>query len=214
MNLKLFAAVTLGLLASPAAQATPVLYTFSGSYAIYSLGGVHYPPPGGLPYTRISIGFLTDTNDFTTHHYDSSRGDSVYFSDTIGTATVYDPSGKIALATITDPLDFRIYYPNYAHFTLEDVGNNPSYLSSGQVTYFGQVTDISGVSQFAGYGYATRGLAANTSAGLLLGNYTDPLVTTQLLPDPSPVPEPSTLILLATGSIAAAGALRRRPSPR
>ncbi len=125
MKLKLISAVVTLLLASTA-FATPILFTLSGSYAFININGVQQPSLPGLPYSHLYIGLYTDTSDFTTHHYTSRYGDSTYYSDTITGAILYDSSGKTPLATITDPIELRIYYPDIGQFTLMDVSTDPN----------------------------------------------------------------------------------------
>jgi hypothetical protein len=187
------------------ARATPIEYTFTNA-SDFTLAGVSYTGPYlGLPTNapQLTFTFYGNTdNVFTAGSFIGNTPGTGYILNEIGTTTV--SYGDTTLATLTDPFGIVISTVFGAGIYLVDEANGAILLDDIIGPYNG-TTDYtrSTISEDVPFS------PIDTSAGQLVitsGAYQGDF-SASVAPA---VPEPSAIVLLATGALGFAGAFRRR----
>ena len=200
MKIKFIALTAFALFCGSFAHATPIEYRFTNA-SDFTLAGVSYTGPYlGIPTNAPQLTFTFYGNTDNVFTSPSSGGIPGNIHNEIGTTTV--SFGDTTLATLSDPFGILISPFGWEVDLVDE--------ATGEIILSDIISPYNGVTNYSdGTSGGTPTSPIDTSAGQLVitaGAYQGDFSASV---GPS-VPEPSAIVLLATGALGFAGAFRRR----
>ena len=197
MKIKLFSLIAFGLLCGSIAYATSIEYIFTNA-SNFTLNGVSYTGPYlGLGGDELTFTMHSDTDDVVSSEFN--------ITNPVGITTV--SFGGTTLATLTDPTGLFSPLQGYQIDLIDETDGD--LLVGTNVGPYDGVSAVSGAPIIAG-DYPGFGSIGTNIGPLAITSYAYQGSFSAVLGTPSTVPEPSSILLLATGALGLAGVFRRR----